>query len=477
MKRLRFYLPAIAVGLLAGWLISLLLRPAAAPEQLSGGRPADKASAPLPALKGAAAFSAMVDQRVPLPGGEEAWKQLLFGDSRKLAHSPARAGLEAEIMRHVLPVERVSGNEFLDDVHPVGAPGAERLMARLARSNPGYALAEVGRMLSGGRKDQQQADALRRAVFREWLKNDPGEALAAAVKEGSSMQRGQVLSALMAEWSALDPAAAAAALASLPDIGRPYSRQDYAETLLRGWHERDPVAAQAWVHSQSDPALRESLTSLAAELAASSPAAKTALLLESPQREPQRLVQAFSEWLSAEPDAAVAKLAVIPAQDKFWAHDAASVAERWAIEARLGGGMEELQKALESVPAGPQRDAILHGFVNHGASNDIPFAQQYLAQMGEGRPRNEAMGMLTELWMRKDPVALSEWLAAQPQTESRHHAVTRFAQLLAKSDPERAAHWVDTVPDGFAFKDSTVQTIRESWQASDPATAAAWQGR
>jgi hypothetical protein len=474
MKRLRLYLPVIAAGLLAGWLVSLPLRPAGEAEQPRAVKAPDNADAPSPS-SGLAAFRALADQRAPLPDADEASKLLLFGDSRKLAHSPVRAGLEAEVLRHVLPVDRVTGNEFLDDVRPEGAPGAERLMARLARRNPEYALAEVGRMLSGGRKDQQQADALRRAIFREWLRNDARAALAAALKQDSSLQRGQILSALMTEWSALDPAAAGAALSSLPESGAPYSRQDYAETLLRGWHERDPAAAQTWAKSQSDPALREILASLAAELAASSPAAKTALLLESPQRESQRLVQAFSEWLSAEPDAAVAKLASIPEQDQFWQHDAARVAEWWAIQARQGGSPEDLMKSLEALPSGLQRDAILAGFVHHGASNDIPFAQQMLGQMGEGRPRNEAMGMLTELWMRRDPVALSEWLADLPPTESRHHAVTRFAQLLAKSDPERAAHWVDTVPDGFAFKGSTVQTIKESWQAADPAAAAEWR--
>jgi hypothetical protein len=474
MKRLRLYLPALAAGLLAGWLLSLLLRPAR-PAEKAAPLPAGSASAAAPApLKGNAAFRALVDQRAPHPDAAEASKLLLFWDSRALRHSPVRAGLEAEVLRHILPVEQVTGNEFLD-VRPEGTPGEDQLMARLAQKNPRYALAEVGRMLSGGRKTQSDADSLRRTIFREWLKSDPRAALAAALKEESALQRGQVLTALMSEWSALDPAAAAAALPSLPDIGGAYGRKSYAEILLGAWHERDPAAAQAWAKSQSDPALRESLASLAAELAASSPAAKTALLLDTPQRDLSRLTESFSEWLSAEPDAAVAKLAAIPAGDKFWEHEAGTVASRWAMHARMTESTEDLQKVLESMPAGPQRDAVLEGFVNYGASNDIPFAQQMLAQMGEGRPRNEAAGMLTELWMRKDPVALSDWLASQPQTDSRHHAVTRFAQLLSKSDPERAAHWVDTVPDGFAFKDSTVQTIQEAWQASDPAAAAAWK--
>ena len=56
----------------------------------------------------------------------------------------------------------------------------------------------------------------------------------------------------------------------------------------------------------------------------------------------------------------------------------------------------------------------------------------------------QAVGGLTELWMREDPVKTSEWLATLPaNSDSRHAGVARFAEVLAADDPGRAAAWAE----------------------------------
>jgi hypothetical protein len=113
-----------------------------------------------------------------------------------------------------------------------------------------------------------------------------------------------------------------------------------------------------------------------------------------------------------------------------------------------------------------------------GASNDIPFALKVLPLVGEGREREQAVGGLTELWMRQDPVKTSEWLASLPAgSDSRNSGVCRFAENLAPDDPERAAQWAATISDSYWQKKSVMKTVMEKWQAKDPAAAAAWQAK
>ena len=482
MKRFLLHLPAIAVGLLAGWLISTRIGP-----RESAPPPATAAAIARPVLTAAGPgdFARLLEARDPRPAPDVAQKLLLFGDSRKNAHSPFRAGLESEILRSIYPLDKVTGNEFLD-VRPEGSPGAEELLGRVARVRPVYALAEVGRLLSQGRKTAQEAAVLRRRVFREWLRTDPKSALAEATSNAisqntaiSGISRGQNILALMEEWSRLNPAAASVALSTLPESGPGYARKDFAGTLFRGWHETDPAAARQWAQTQGDPALRESLKTLADELAATDPAAKAAVLLAAPQRDGNSLATALGSWLTGDPSAALAKITAIPADDKFWAQDAANAAQRWAMDARQDMAPEQFLATLSSVPAGPQREAMLKGLAGYGASNDIPFAVRMVAEMGEGRARDEAVGMLTELWMRKDPVKTSEWLATLPaDADSRNSGVARFAECLAPDDPERAAVWAATLPDSYWQKPGVVKTVLEKWRAKDPAAAEAWlQGK
>lgn len=405
----------------------------------------------------------------------------LTGISERFPASPVRAGLEAEVFRSVLPAERVTGN-FFTDWMPEGSPGAVELMGRLARIKPALALAETDRLLMRDRKNQEEAEGMRRRVFREWLRNDPRVALSEAVSNavGQNLNRSDYLrslnlQALMTEWSRLDPAAAAAALRTLPKGEPGIDRRDLAQTLFRGWYERDPAAALAWAQTEADPAWRETLTTLNEELTANDPAAKTAALLAAPERDGNRLAIAFSDWLAADAPAALAKLSAIPPEDAFWTRDAARVSAWWAINARSGMTPEQLVETINSIPEGAPREAILQGLADYGAGNDIPFAVRIIDEMSEGQARAEAMSNLTEQWMRKDPAALSEWLAAQPERDSRHGAASRFAQLLAKSDPEAAARWTDTLPDDYWQKEETARTVREAWLAVDPAATEAWR--
>ncbi len=457
MKRFLSFLPAAAAGLLAGWGLSHWLAQA-------------------PAKTGASTLLSGIHAppRSAVPGADTEWRRLLDGRS-PLAAVPKQADefgraaeevlgsgrlsafrrvLEMEKLRSVIPAGMLGGTVMFRWSRPEGDEGISESLKRLAREGAGApekAVALVDAMVeqgSAGCRDRSTADGFRRVIYREWLRTDPQAALAHVSTTGTPYERHQRLGDLMDQWARLDPAAAAAALSTLPEGGPGYENKGRAEAVFRTWHEKDTAAAMKWAETQADPAWRATLATAAEELKATDPAEKTAVLLAAPSPDTHQLASTFSNWLAADPAAAVARMAAIPAEDKFWNRDAAWVATMWAVEARLGEGKtpEEFLEMLRPLPAGAQRDAVLGGLVNHGASNDIPFAVRLVTEMGEGRAKEDAMGSLTELWMRKDPVKLSEWLATLPPSESRHAAVGRFAELLKKSDPEAAARWQGTLP-------------------------------
>ena len=361
--------------------------------------------------------------------------------------------------------------------------GFDAAVIRLAKNNPVFAMKLMdGQMRSdftdgNVSRDGLGVDGIRRGVFREWLKIDAKAVLAYVNAKASVWSRGSDLSTLMQEWSSIAAAAAAGALKKLPESGSAFAGKGHAEAVMRGWYAKDPAAANRWAQTLDDPALRESLNTLAAELAATDPAAKAAVLLAAPQRDGHGLATALGEWLTGDPTAALTKLSALPAGDKFWANHAADTAQRWAMSSRNGTTPEQFLESISAVPAGAQREAMIKGLASYGASNDIPFAVRMVAEMGEGRARDEAIGMLTELWMRKDPVKTSEWLATLPaDSGSRHSGVARFAESLAADDPERAAVWAATLPDSFWQKEGVMKTVLEKWRAKDPAAAEAWAG-
>lgn len=262
MKRVLFHVPAVIAGLLIGWLLSSWRGPSSAPvpPKAQSAKVAEREKGWPSSPGNLTAFEKLVNSRHALPEvpPDELGIGLRMGDILKAnAHTPVRAALESEVFRNALSAERPW--IFLVDANPDRSPGAARLVARWTKKNPIGALAEVGRELSQARKTEEETSVMRRHIFREWLQNDPQGALKAATDSYSILTRGLNTQALMSEWSRLDPAAAAAALTNLPEGGPGFERKDFAAILYRNWSASDPVAAQAWAQSQSDPALREAL--------------------------------------------------------------------------------------------------------------------------------------------------------------------------------------------------------------------------
>ncbi|CAN5280948.1 hypothetical protein BH23VER1_BH23VER1_00690 [soil metagenome] len=346
-----------------------------------------------------------------------------------------------------------------------------RAFARLASSDPIGALElhssiaiRLGR--SGSRRAYQ-------TIWESWVEADPSAALAHLESLPPSAAAGEAARHFAHAWAAEDPAAAMAHLVEHPRFGGSVYGRDLLSETFGQWVADDPDAAGAWVEREAPadrlPALRDQLTLEVLKSRSSAEAIDYLIALPPTDQGRNHLRSTWRSWALGSPDAAFAKLATLPPDHPFW-HEADDLAA-WAQH-----GSPDPEGALAwaaRMPEGTPRQMFLKGLVNHGASNNIAFALEVLPALPECRQREEAVGMLTELWARENPVAVSEWLASLPPSPSRDRGVSRFSTLIAPDDPARAADWAATIESPEA-RASALDDAITAWQKSDPAAATAW---
>jgi hypothetical protein len=467
------FLPACAAGLLSGWLVSRWI-----PRSAQADSSRNPSTIPSAAAK----------------GPNETWRALLAarttsldtdGNAEPVAHlraldvesarSPMRADLLKEDYLYSLSAQAIA--DLLEK--GVDLTESQRMAAftRLSELDPAMAFAAA---LRSGK--ERRLDFLQNIVCKAWLKTDSAAAFKAVKDMPAGVERAGWAWTLAQSWAALAPAEAAQHLKELAALDS--SRGDnmlpqLASTIVSEWMAKDFNAAKQWVSGLKDAGLRDKLEiTLLQKQAEKDPAgAVTAAFQRKNVSGMERdVVSLWSGLYRKDANAAMDALAKLPAKNALW-HQADSMAFEVFLH-RPADLAEKLPDLASRIPAGAQRDKFLAGFVMAGASNDIPFALKVLPLVGEGREREQAVGGLTELWMRQDPVKTSEWLASLPAgSDSRNSGVCRFAENLAPDDPERAAQWAATISDSYWQKKSVMKTVMEKWQAKDPAAAAAWQAK
>ncbi len=472
--KLHLTIPSVLLGLSIGFGIRYWLLRKNEPA-LNADVPAMPGKSPLPTTD---AWKAMLEQRSPMPTppdrskwGDGHMTSALSGISKTHAQSPLRGELATELFRHSLPLEALSYEALtgLGDsgvTKPPAFPdGLREALERIAKSDPREAMKHLA--------SQPPADVTshREAILSQWVKTTPNDALAYVMEQQSDMQRGDLLTSLLDQWSRLDPSAAAQAFSDLPKEHETasYLPKLWAEAIFQNWLGKDASGAKQWINAMKDEDIKTRLQAVLAAAEANTPAAKVEVLLAQSKSDPEggnshELTMAMSDWLAEDPTAAMARLKTIPAKEPFWQRDAESIANRWAMMQNLTLGekkdTEGILKPFLELPPGPPRDAMLAGLVNYGASNDIPFATKILPQMTEGRAKQQAVSGLAELWMREDPMAVSQWLKDLPESESRQAGVERMAMLLVKSDPEAAKQWAETLPEGSAQRKEVLERVQ-----------------
>lgn len=464
------FLPACAAGLLAGWLVCHWLA-----ESSVGISVRTLAAPPASTRSSEASWRALLGSRAPAATANSAAGAIggMRGADTEFRHSPLRATVLKQDLLHLLSAGELAA--LLESGEKIDSAQTFRIFERLTQLDPPLAFSVALRHPRGG----ELSDAPR-MLCHAWVRRDANAALKAIKALPAGMVRSAWAGALGGEWARADPAAALDHLDELAALGNS-SREngqklDWAAAILDQWMLKDLPAAKQWIAGLSDAALREKLEiSLLKIQAAIDPAGAVAAAFQrrdvsGMEREIGEMWRTFYNKDSA---AALQALGQLPEEHSLWQHLDDMTFRMLVYRGPIP--REQLPELAAQLPEGPRRDKFLAGFVHAGASIDIPFALKALPLMSEGPEREQAAGGLTEVWMRKDPVKTSEWLASLPaDADSRHAGVARFAENLAPDDPERAAQWATTLPDSYGRKQDVIKTVLEKWRAKDPAAAEAW---
>ena len=293
-------------------------------------------------------------------------------------------------------------------------------------------------------------EAAKDAIMSTWASTDPDGLLDYTRALPPSQAKAGYAYGLAQSWMESDPAKAMGLLAEFESLCGSWKSR-LAESMLAKWAELDLGAAEEWVENNSEPARRDALrdTLVAGHLRTLHGPAAIDFVLE---REDNQLLQskltvAFQDWATADPEAALERFVAMPKNHAIW--DEIEQMGRAAMlhAAMRKTGVGKILTLNESIGDEAARRRFLLGAANVASSNDLEVAKIIIAGIPESDERKEAVRMFTELHMRKDPVALSEWLTGLEKSPSRDEAVATFVRLLIKSDPERAHTWAETIDD------------------------------
>ena len=254
------------------------------------------------------------------------------------------------------------------------------------------------------------------ALLKEWKRLHEVHGVDAAAMPGmydeiaqekDAFRRRALRSALIAEWAAVDPAAAFAFLQFDKKQG------DQATMLMREWLARDPAAA-------------------AQHLAANAGKA------------PDLARQLLEEVAKAAPEEMVEVVRQLPASDRYWDREVQRAFASWAAlkpeAARLA--------ALGLPPA--NRAQALAGVAEGWAQSDGNGALEWAKTLTEGPERDEALRATLVGWAKNDPAgALDHLDAAPPGIKQSHFASDNGAQVLraaAERDFSGTMGWLATNP-------------------------------
>ncbi len=432
MKRIAL---AIVLGLAVGWLVSRLINPE--------GKP------PTPNVNSQSITRTLIDSSSRLGPSAPRVVSASSLDAQRAEHqegrhfSPYRQRLfSMDLVKSLSTDQLIEGflsGQIRDESEVATA------LAIVAESDPKRALELVAKI--PGRSSHDRA---RRAVIEQWVKADANAALAHVLAMPPKAYRRQLARDLAWTWGKHDPEAALANLTKIESLVDP--REKLAESIVSQWAKTDYDAAEQWITNEAPVEKRDAMqrSLLDGQLANLHGEDAIDFILARPDNHTlgDQLQKAFKNWTYSSPEAAITGFLSMPPDHPFRKEIKQLGSDTMMSLLLLDRtNLDKILELKDLVPEGKAQTRFLLGAANIASSNDIPMAERIVEHIPESRERVDAVGMLAELWMRKDHLGLSEWLSTLEPSASRDAAVSRFVNLLAKSDPERAAVWAETILD------------------------------
>ena len=298
----------------------------------------------------------------------------------------------------------------------------------------------------------------------------PMEALPQLLAAPNTPENAGKIWKLFSDWARSDPAAAVQEAMKLD----PGLRGTVLPGIVERWTRKDPDGTARWLAKlPTDDPLRDTLRlQYAGELASISPAAAAQFALDLPDSasRTQTLVNASSQWLTKDPEAAIAfitqqaqgaKVLEFEGFFRAWSQTEPERAAR-AFAAQLPAEREH-------DPKRPLLAWVLDPWLQKDPAAAGTFAVSELTPAD----RKEVLRSLAHTWCARDATAAGSWAAALPESEGKNRALLQVAYAWAQHDATQATAWLGKLPAGPA-KDSAVDGFAETTFNIDPDGALAW---
>lgn len=241
---------------------------------------------------------------------------------------------------------------------------------------------------------------------------------------------------------------------------------DAAQSLLRGWRQKDPARALAWAQENGHGNLlvKESGDLLAALYEKDPAQALAAWATLPPGLRVRSLPDLAHKWGAAHPQEALAWTADLPPNERSRALD--NVFEGWARQAPQAAAEGILSRPGEKLTSAVK--TIADGL----AQESIPKAESWIAKLPEAQaaPATEA---LFQKWAALDSAAAADRLDTLPPGILRDRSIVGFSWSASPYDPESAAAWAASIEDA-ALRNRAFRNLAYNWRDKDRSAARAF---
>ena len=293
-------------------------------------------------------------------------------------------------------------------------------------------------------------------VYETWSATAPGDMaqwLSGQVTERGREMPAAAVSRLVKNWSASDPAAAAAWAAELPSGSR--IKDNAVRAAMLAWAREDSASALAFAEEELpvDRAEGQSARAiLAAALARDNPAEalRVAGELDGLLRR-ARMLDAFKALAITDPHAAQAYFNQMEDDDPMLVSFGPYVASTLADE--------DFEAAMRALAWTGPKDGLASDRIWQLGHDDAE-VHQY----------EDGFRIMLQTWSARDPVAALTWMADHTEyVVGRATVLTEAVSSWAKQEPVAAAQWAVMLPD--EFRQDAVRAVAEIWARQDAATA------
>ena len=322
---------------------------------------------------------------------------------------------------------------------PYRLEGEMVLAAQVGGSDPAAGASRVADLLRDGDFASLHPYSIPYHVWTWAGSGDPYAALESVQAIAQPQAYYRALQSVYAGWAQLDPAAAAAAAASLAGPERIYIQRDIVET----WLDQDPAAAMAWLEAAANPLLT------------------------------QAVIQGPLGTMAKEHPESTKELVSLLPEGRARSEAIAEVAKH----------LQPLAQALDwltALPPGPSRDAGFDALSTSWAKEDPDAVAAFALALPPGTTRAMLLQEAGKVWSNLHPEdALTRAAAlledADGDSDAGLDLTEQIIRRWAGQDPKAAAAYVADLGES-GLQERAILDIASAWAGADPADALAWVG-